>query len=206
MRIIEGGDYVFDALAYGIDRAPETTHYFSQEINKITDTLTDAGRGFFGNVKSIYESINNSDVVRAARAALQSAATLFTPNIIMPFTTIEQFQTAGPEMQRWAMASPVAREKYHAQLIDGYSDSYIDLYPQDIGETHYDYRRVMDGVIQENEEEETWSVKFFPDELVAGDKELSHDEKVDIIKTWDLMEMFIRAGDKDPTSVYGSKM
>lgn len=206
MRIIEGGDHVFDALAYGVDRPVETMTYFQKEINNIGTTLSDAGKGFFSNVKSIYDNINNSEAMRIARAAIQTAATLFLPNTIIPLITIEQFQTAGSIMQRWTMANPLVREKYHAQLIDGYSDSYVDTQPGVIGRDHYDYRCVMNAVIQEDDENDTWSVSYFPDELIVGDKELSHDEKVDIIKSWDLAEMFIRAGDKDPTSAYGGKM
>lgn len=206
MRVIEGGNVVFDALAYGVDQRPETTNYFRQEIENIGTTLTDVGRNFFSNARTLYDNINNSEVMRMARSAIQTAATLFTPNVIMPLISLEQFQTAGLVMQRFIMANPVVREKYHAQQCQGYSETYIDMYPKDIGESHYDYRRVMTGVIQEDSDNESWSVKFYPDDLVEGDKELMHDEKVDIIKTWDYVNLFIESGDKDPTCPYGSKL
>lgn len=206
MRFIEGGDLVFDALAYGTDVPTSTSNYFQNEIASISNTLNAAGQSFFSNVKSLYDNINNSDAIRMARNAIQAAATLFLPDTVTPLISLAQFQTAGLVMQRYVMANPVVRQAYHAQRIDGYSDTYVDRHPKDIGENHYDYRRVMNAVVQTDEEADTWFVKFYPDELVEGDKELSHDEKVDIIKTWDLMEMFINAGENDPTSVYGSKM
>lgn len=205
MRIIDGGDVAFDALAYGVDRPVNTMQYFQQEINNISQTLTDAGKGFFSNVRELYNDINNSETLRLARSAIQSAVTLFKPDTIMPLISIEQFQTASLQMQRWIMANPVVRERYHAQKIDGYSDSYVDMQPGLSGENQYDYRRVMDCVVQEDQDD-SWFVKYYLDDLHEGDKELTPDEKSDILRTWDLAELFIRAGDRDPTSPYGSKM
>jgi hypothetical protein len=206
LNIIEGGNNVFDALAYGIDRPVSTMDYFQQEINNISNTLSEAGKGFFSNVQTLYNNINNSEALRIARNAIQNAASLFKPDTILPLSTLEHLQSAGLVMQRYLMANPVVREAYHAQRIDGYSDTYIDLSPNVVGNEHYDYRRVMNAVVQSDAKDDSWFVQYYPDELLDGDRELSHDEKVDVIKSWDLAEMFIRAGDNDPTSVYGSKM
>ena len=103
------------------------------------------------------------------------------------------------------MANPVVRQTYHEQKCDGYSDTYIDNQPSAIKETHYDYRRVMDGVVVDKDND-GWSVKFYPDDLHDGDRELVHGEKVDILHSWDIIEMFMKAGDKDPTSQYGAAL
>ncbi len=206
MIIHHGGDLAFDALAYGVDRPPETTSFFQQEINNISNTLSDAGRGFFSNVRTLYDNINSSEAMRIARNALQTAASLFKPDTILPLISAVNFQTAGLVMQRYIMANPMVRAAFQSQRIDGYSDTYQDMYPGTIGDNHYDYRRVMDSVVQIDDKTDDWCVKYFPDDLVVGDKELSHDEKVDIISSWQIAEMFIRAGEDDPTSVYGGKM
>ena len=49
------------------------------------------------------------------------------------------------------MAQPDIRSLYHKGHCDGYSDTYVDMEPGLVGEQHYDYRRVMDGVVEETE-------------------------------------------------------
>lgn len=209
INVVYGGADAFDALAYGIDQNPANTNYFQRQIESISNTLTDVGQSFFSNTQQLYNQVNNSETMRIARAAVRTAKSLFQPNQILSIFDIHQMQNAPIVMQRWIMANPVVREQYHKQLIDGYSDSYIDVAPNVIGENHYDYRRVMDSIIQEtitDDGEDSWSVKFYPDEIFEGDKELSHDEKVDILSTWNIAEMFINAGKSDPTSPWDSKM
>ena len=207
MRIVYGGDVAFDSLVYGSESNPANTAYFQPQIENISNTLTDVGRSFYANTQQLYNDVNNSEVMRIARAAVRSAKTLFQPNEVISIFDIANMQTAQPVMQRWIMANPVVRELYHKQQCDGYSESYVDLAPRDIGESHYDYRRVMNGIVQDDtENDEEWFVKFYPDDLVEGDTELNHDQRVDILSSWSIAEMFIKAGDRDPTSVYDAKL
>lgn len=209
INIIYGGEIGFDALAYGIDQHPANTNYFQQQIQSISNTLTDVGQNFFSNAQTLYQQVNNSETMRIARAALRSTASLFQPNQILSIFDIHKMQNAPLVMQRWIMANPEARTLYHKQQIDGYSDSYQDMFPGVVGEQHYDYRRVMDSVVQDTVDldgNESWCVKYYPDELYEGDKELSHDDKVDILSTYEILEAFLAAGKEDPTSQYGSMM
>lgn len=209
INVIQGGSTAFDALAYGIDQHPANTNYFQQQIQSISNTLTDIGQNFFSNAQNLYQQVNNSETMRIARAALRSTASLFQPNQILSIFDIHKMQNAPIVMQRWIMANPEARTLYHKQQIDGYSDTYKDMFPGVVGEQHYDYRRVMDGVVQDTtdlEGNESWCVKYYPDELYEGDKELSHYDKVDILSTYEILEAFLAAGKEDPTSQYGSMM
>ena len=162
MQIVYGGSDAFDALAYGVDQHPANTNYFQRQIESISNTLTEVGQTFFANTQMLYDQVNNSETMRIARAAVRTAKSLFQPNQILAISDMYQMQTAPVVMQRWIMANPVVRDKYHKQQIDGYSDSYTDMSPGIIGDQHYDYRRVMNGVIQEDNND-SWSVKFFPD-------------------------------------------
>ena len=204
VNFVYGGEDAFNALAYGSEPHPANTAYFQRQIENISTTLTDVGRSFYANTQALYDQVNNSDVMRIARAAVRTAKSLFQPNEIRSIFDMGELQNAQPVMQRWIMANPTVREVYHKQLCDGYEGTYVDMSPGLVGEQHYDYRRVMDSIVQESDD--TWIVKYYPDELLDGDKELSHDQKVDVLSTWSIVEMFIKAGDRDPTSMFDAKL
>lgn len=209
INILQGGDVAFDALVYGVDQHPANSSYFQRQIESISNTLTDVGQTFFSNAQALYQQVNNSETMRIARAAIRSTASLFQPNQILSIFDIHKMQNAPIVMQRWIMANPEVRTLYHKQLCQGYNDSYQDMSPGIVGEQHYDYRRVMDTVVQDTVDDEgndSWCAKFYPDELFEGDKELSHDERVDILSTWEVLEMFLKAGKSDPTCPFDSQL
>jgi hypothetical protein len=138
-----------------------------------------------------------------ARNAIRSARGLLTPNVIQPLVSYEEFQIAQPVMQRYIMAQPDIRQLFFDQRCDGFSDTYVDQQPGKIGETHYDYRRVMNGMMVE--EGEDFVVHHYLDELREGDRELTFHEQVDILSTWQVMSMFMQEK-KDPTNIYGGKL
>lgn len=204
MQIIHGGVDTWDALAYG-EQNPINTNYFRNQIQSSFNSLNEIGRQFFSDARELYEKFNGSAAMQAVRNATRAAASVFQPNIVRSLFEIHDFQNASLVMQRWLMANPVVRQRYQEQKCDGYSDTYMDMHPGTIGETHYDYRRVMNGIIQDTEDD-GWKVKFYPDELLNGDRELFLDEKVDILSSWDIIQGFMKAGQEDPTSPYGTKL
>ncbi len=94
---------------------------------------------------------------------------------------------------------------YHEQRCDGYSESYVDRFPGQVGENHYDYRRVMHGMVQDDQEHD-WKSTFYLDELFEGDRELNFDEQVDILNTWDVVRSYLSKGQDDPTSQFGNML
>jgi hypothetical protein len=58
----------------------------------------------------------------------------------------------------------------------------------------------------ENNEDYDWQCTQYFDELVEGDRELTLEEKVDILTTWDALQMYFNAGKDDPTSPFGGKL
>lgn len=204
MQIIYGGADTWDALAYG-EQNPVNLNYFQNQIQNFGNTLTEIGKQFHADAASIYERFNGSEAMQALRNVTKMAKSLFQPNIICNISTLESFQIATPVMQRWIMACPAVREVFNEQRCDGYSDSYVDMNPGTIADSHYDYRRVMDGVVKETEDD-GWSVKFYAEDLHENDRDLLVDEKVDILSTWDSLNYFMQAGLKDPTNPYGGSL
>lgn len=183
-----------------------TQNYIRNQIDRYSETLTEVGRNFMKTSKEVYDRFNDINAVRLAKSALRSAHGLFHDDSIQALNTLERLRMAQPVMQRWIMAEPTIREIYHQQRCDGFSDSYVDLHPNQIAKGHYDYRVVTDGIILESDnEDDPWTSITYSEELETGDRELDIIEKADILSTWDITKMFIGEGE-DPTNMFGGKL
>lgn len=196
------GGHEFNALLYP-DQSPFHRDYFHSQVTNFNQTLNTYGQQFMAAAKDVYDRINDSSALELARRAIRSAKGLFQTNLILPLRNIDVLQAAQPTMQRWVMANPMIREMYHDQRCSGYADTYVDVEPNAIGEQHYDYRRVMDGIVVEDEND--WHVNMYFDEIREGDRELLSSEQFDILDTWKIMELFVKAGE-DPTDPFGGKL
>jgi len=173
--------------------------YINDNIANISTRLTDAGRSFMQSASEQYALINNSAAINAARMVLRKTVGKRQPNAIYEMDTIEEVRNAQGIMQRYMMAEPSIRKAYHNQRIDGYSDSYIDNFPLAFADSHYDYRRVMDGMIVINNDH--WVMNSYIHDTLDGEvDELTLDNKVDIINTWELARICLEAGE-DPTDI-----
>lgn len=198
---------VLDYLIYP-EQNPLNQSYIYNQIANISNTLDDIGKKFIESSKEIYQKINDSELIRKAKMALRSAVGISHINEILYYNTLEAMQSATPYMQNYIMANPMIRELYNDQLCDGYSDTYIDIDKGTIADTQYHYRRVMDGVIQDTEDSEgnyNWVSKNYMEDLLEGDKELQIEDKAKILSTWEVMNMFIKAG-QDPTNPNGGSL
>ncbi len=129
--------------------------------------------------------------------------------MIVPLRTLADLQCAQPIMQRYMMANPMVQQYYFDNRIEGYSDSYVSIDHGKIGEANYDYRRVMNGIVIDVEEPDgslTWVAPQYYEDLREGDRELDMQEQSTILKSWDILELFLHAGKEDPTSIYGAKI
>jgi hypothetical protein len=200
-----GDDAGFNALCYGFDYHPNTLSYLENSVNNISNTLTTAGSGFMADVKVLQEQLIGNEAMRLAKAAVNKVSNLFQIDCIKSIWELPQLQNAPIAMQRWIMAEPTVREKFHNQRCDGYSGTYVDMAPSDIGKNHYDWRRVMHGMVTIDEEGYEKTVHYL-DDLVEGDRELRLDEKIDILNTWEVVADLMKYGSNDPTSVWDEKL
>lgn len=196
-----GADSEFDAFIYG-EKHPSTLDYLKNQFNKISDTISEPARMFMQQGRELFDHFNGSEAMRFARNAVSrvfSTAPEVRIDNVQSLFDLYQFQNAGLTMQRWVMANPEVRKLYHAQQIDGYSETYVDMHPEDIGVNHYDYRRVNDGVMKMNEEH-GWTITQYGDELKEGDRDLMIEEKSDILYGWSNIEYMLSICREDPTS------
>ncbi len=203
-QVVYGGSQEFDALIYGYQH-PGTLQYLENQFQNVGNHLTEYGKKFYEQARNLYEQFEGSAAIRATRAALQKVSSIFQRDEVRSLWELSEIQNAPLTMQRWIMAEPTVRRMYHDQRCDGYSDSYVDLYPKAIGDDHYDYRRVKQGIIEEPEEG-PWHYTTYFDDLVEGDRELNLDEQIAILSTWEVVCSLMAKGEDDPTSVFGNKL
>lgn len=196
-------DDAFNAFIYP-EKNAGGLQYLKNQFNQFTGVLTNTANSFIQASREQFERFNSNAAIEFARNMIKSVMTKVdvSTDRITTLWQIEQFQGASLQMQRWVMANPTVRELYHAQGCEGYSDTYVDTQPKMRGEDQYDYRRAMDGVVQYTEEGD-WFAKIYVEDLLEGDRDLTHGEKVDIAHTWTKLEYLLALGKDDPTSPDG---
>lgn len=215
VAVVVGGTREFNALCYP-EQHPGTRRFFDQQFDRasqVVGAMGDYAMGFFNRAKEAYETTYNSDAVRHARAVARLVGGAFQRDRIQPLRKMEDFQTAGMRMQRWIMAEPTVRQLYHEQGCDGYSNTYVDMEPGKVGVAHYDYRRVMNGIVNLTTEEledgtveHGWSSTTWGERLKEGDVELDFDEQATVINCWAALKTLVGEGGEDPVSVYGTML
>ena len=205
INIIETGSLnSFNCFAFP-EQNPINQEYFRNQVQSFSNTLTDYGRQFMEVSRNIYETINDSEAIRLAKAALKFAKEAIHPNQIRELYTMTDFQTASPVMQRYIMADIPIRTMYQQLKIDGYSDTYVDTDPNTIGVKHYDYRRVTDGMMLRTENdigEVEYYTNTFAEELKPDDRDLDFSEKSMILRIWGSISSGLKEGEEDPTSAW----
>lgn len=197
-----GADLI-DVMAGGhIDTG--TTEWLQERSNALRSTLSGAAASFVESARSMYTMISTTDAAQILRNLTAKATSLWSPVQIAPLLTLPQLQTANPIMQRWVMACPEVRTRYLNQELEGYGDSYTNYHRDAIGPAHYDWRRVMDGIVVVNEKD--WGYTSYVDLMGEGEEPLSVHQKVDILKTWNAVRHYLEEGDEDPTSTCGAKL
>lgn len=169
------------------------------------------GGSFMQHITQLKKKLEDPLIEKTARNLTRQVKGMFHPNEILPLTTIAELQSAQPAMQRWIMAMPMYRELYHKQLCDGYSDSYVDTAPGVVGEDHYDYRRVTEGIVQMYNAEddqgkyETWKVSTHFEDLQKPEDKLGFDNQCMILDAWDLAEKAILEK-IDPCDIFNGRI
>ncbi len=196
-------DDAFNAFVYP-EKHPSGVQFLRNQFSNFTGVLTGAANDFIQASRQQIDRFTSNAALDFARNVVKSVmgtSTITTDRITTLFD-LQQLQGASNQMQRWVMANPIVRELYHEQRCEGYVDTYVDVQPGLRLDDHYDYRRVMDGVMQ-FDQTDGWYAKFYVEELKENDRDLTHGEKVDVIQTWSKLEYLIALNKEDPTSPDG---
>lgn len=201
---------MFKSLMYG--RPHEgTMRFIENQVGFVSQALTDAGARFMDTARDMYSHLEGSNAMRAIRAVGRAVRSLWQLDEIKELIDIGQLQHAPLSMQRYLMAEPTIRGLYQQQRVDGYSDTYVDIFPGTIGEEHYDYRRVMDGIVVEDAEpdengEYGWTATSYLEELLPDEPDLLLVEQLDILASWGGLKAAVEKGGEDPTSKFNADL
>lgn len=204
-RVVTGGPIA--AFARINPHAVLSTNFdfFQNRIQQAYGTNSELGAALVQSATRNTELFNGFAAVTAAKAAAaQVAATMGNNNFIYHLNTIEQFQTAGLNMVNWIMTDPHLRQLYHRGVIEGWADTYVDLYPHETGESSTAYMLLNNGLFVPDEES-GW--KYFNYGTVYDNYETLTIQEVDAIKSaQQRLAQLIELGGQDPTSQYGKML
>jgi len=174
----------------------ETIDYIKRNHENFIDKAKHYGSEFVNTARRTFNYFNNKDTIRETIETMHNANVLMGDNVIYELTN-ENYQRPGLNMKRYVMASPKLNRLYNLNRINGYNDEWYDNEPNTPAKERGDYRRVMDGVVYENEDGESVYSTFSSDET---DEPMSGVERICVLQTWDLMHQILADGE-DPTDI-----
>lgn len=205
MQVMYGDSNTFDALVGGL-ATPELDNYLAgmnHDFSRaVSGTVMDR---IINSTASSMRSMNTNTVTRTMRSLSRQLDNIWKPDIIRELNDIGELQNAPNPMIRYLMAEPTVRRRYHQNRIAGYDDRYVDLQPGVVGEQHYDYRRVNQGLYQDGPNDEYRPVQYY-DELHEDDRELNVEEQMFILSAHERLRAALDAGQEDPTSIYNAAL
>lgn len=193
VNVVRGGDAAFNALLYPPPDQNFLT-YLQNNIQSAAESVVGIGTAFMDNVKNMYNRYNSTEAINASKALLQSTGTHFNQNVIYP-VGYDNFNTANMIMQRYVMAEPSISEMYRDNMCYGYQETFYDMEPDSYGVERTDYRRVMDGVMDFEDDHAVF--KYYSQS--SDEPDLDTLDKISILDTWDNALRLIDEG-IDPTS------
>jgi hypothetical protein len=101
-------------------------------------------------------------------------------------------------MVRWVMAAPRIRSSFNRDGCAAYDGTYVDVMPGGVGPTHYDYRRVMTGIVEGS------TYTNYYEQLLSKDDLLNIFEKASIQATWNSINQMLDDSNSDPTDPWGN--
>lgn len=208
VMIRQGGHVGFDAVT-NLPPPPSTIQYLQSGLERFTGYLTQGSRQLFDAAYSKIAMFDYGKLQQLAQATGRYLDNLWISNEIQPLYDIGQFQHAPPIMVRWLMAEPTIRQMYHNGEAEGYGENYVDSAPGRIGESHRDWRIVMDGMLVDDDNDGCYSVEYFPEtdfEYDVDHDQLSFIDQANIMKSWRRMAHFAEMRDDDPTSPFNGKL
>lgn len=197
-----GDEGSFNTVCFGMPDS-NTREYLLNKWDNVKNLFSN--NRFIEETDRIMKTYSSNEYLNKARSVLKSTGRLLlNPNEIYLIKNLEDFQTATPTMQRWIMANPKLRKLYQRQLVYGYGNSYLDLEPWAVGDDHYDYRKVVDGIALSNYVNLN-QYNLYHDINRENDRELTPDEQFDILETWRHLEYILENTNEDPTNIFGGK-
>lgn len=181
-----------------------TQEYITTRFNDYASRIVDTANNMQTNLVDRFNQLRSASYIQRVDSLRHQFNANWQTDTIRYLSSVEQMQEATQVMQRWVMAQPQLRQIYNRGGLSAYDGTYVDKYPGTVGADHYDYRRVMNGVVYQTEEGTSYTQYY-----EAGVEEvdiLSLLDTTAIIRTWKVIDQHIDCSDTDPTSTMNETM
>lgn len=186
----------------------ETDAYIAQSVNNFAQAMGNPNSASVQAVMNRYSAYTNAATQMRVANLRGQLDGVWERDAIRHLRTVDAVRRAPVAMQRWVMAMPDLREHYLDDGISAYNNTYIDNSPGGVGPLHYDYRRVMHGIVNQYYTEEGTATRYtnYLEPLITADDALSVIDKAAIIATWDTISEHLDESDSDPTSELNERL
>ena len=181
-QVLTLSEPALELMLYG-SKAGIMNNYLQRQMQNIQPAFNEFSNRIYNTIQTSYNFINDKLTQYGLLNELQQNGVQALDNHYQELHSFTDLQNANFTMQRWVMAHPQVRQLYIDQNLDGYSNSYENVFGKNQGEQDYNYRRVMDGALESTDDR--WVYKHYLDDILPGDKDLDHYEKSIIRNTYD---------------------
>lgn len=198
MQIVQGSDQLFGMLAFPKENTSINT-YVQNALTNIHNTFAPE---LANRIKQTHDFANAA--MNTAKLALRHVTSLFKPDIVYNLSDMLSFQTAQSVMKRWIMANPIAAEMYQNNRCDGYGGEYYSPEPFVKDKPSVDWMNVNNGIVQFTADDAIATTYVY--EELPGVEQLTFQDQVAVLSSWDILEAMLLAKERDPTSPYGDAL
>lgn len=186
-----------DYVLYG-DNSHIVGNYLQHQLSSMPQVFNQFTERMYSAIQQSYNYVTDTMTRYGIINQLSEQGLIAKQEYIQPLTSFEQLQNAPHVMQRWVMSHPKVKELYLNQNIDGYSNTYQNVFGDGIGDKDYNYRMATSGVLQDDGVNH-WRSFYDNDDLLEGDRRLNHFEKVAIKKTHEAIDNLLASNPYDFT-------
>ena len=201
--IVYADDETSTAALFG-KSLQSTQDYIATTVQNYTNHIGTGAGNIVNSVIDRFQQIRSSEAVQKVANMRSRLNSLWQTNSIRRIPDIPSMQQAPIEMQKLIMAHPGLRQAWNRGGASGWDGQYVDQHPNTIGNSHYDYRRVMDGVVEVKEDGASYTQYY--EQLITEEDLLSLVEKTAVLSSWSVLDKSLAESDTDPTSVWNEKL
>ncbi len=184
-----------------------TVEYIRSRVEQGMSQLSTRARQRYERMRDdVLQTVSVGQMHRRLEAATRITRSKFRDDSVRRMMDMADLQNPPDQMLNYLAANPVVRRRWQANQCDGWSGRYVDTHPDTIGEDHYWYRRVTQGVYMPTEDGTKLEANIYFEKLLPEDEELDIDRQNDVLESWQMLTDFINIGRDDPTSKWNASL
>ena len=192
-QVLTLSEPAIDKMLYG-DRSNFLSTYLQNQLNNIGPAFNAMGERLYNAVLNSYNFVTDKLTQYGIRNELASTGIQYLDNYYVELTSWQALNDANVTMQRFIMSHPTVRQLYLDQNLDGYSNTYTNVFGKGVGEEDYNYRIATDGVLMDD------GYKHYYEDLMPGDRKLDHYEKDILQNTFSAIDWVLENSNFDFTN------